>query len=244
MVYWLDTSSLTLVRNSRSDRYDFSSLKYWIGNTFLTVNRSPACQTLSKALLTSKNIDVQYCLSSNGWCMVLMILCVCCTVECWFLNPKVVTWIRLTPSHSISLTSTVILFGHLLRFFQMLFLFRFFSLSLYMYFSSFQFMLHAPHPVFDGSLRLFAVFLWAHNWTIENQMNPAKVLKVFFCYISWNLVPSALRPNWSLQCKIWDFHGDDYEECRFLGYKNPVRTSQDPHYASAVEPNRLTLCKI
>jgi hypothetical protein len=27
MVYWLDTSSLTLVQNSWSDRYDFSSLK-------------------------------------------------------------------------------------------------------------------------------------------------------------------------------------------------------------------------
>jgi hypothetical protein len=70
MVYWLDTSSLTLVRNSWSDRYDFSSLKYWIGNSFLTLSRRPACQTLSKAWLTSKNIDVQYCLSSNAWCIV------------------------------------------------------------------------------------------------------------------------------------------------------------------------------
>jgi hypothetical protein len=34
-------------------------------------------------------------------------------------------------------------------------------------------------------------------------------------------------------CKIWGFHGDDYEECRLLGYKNPVRTSQET-YASTV----------
>jgi hypothetical protein len=27
--------------------------------------------------------------------------------------------------------------------------------------------------------------------------------------------------------KIWDFHGGDYEECRLLGYKNTVRTSQE-----------------
>jgi hypothetical protein len=40
------------------------------------------------------------------------------------------------------------------------------------------------------------------------------------------------------------FHGDDYEECRLLGYKNPVRTSQETHYASATEPSQLILCKI
>jgi hypothetical protein len=28
-------------------------------------------------------------------------------------------------------------------------------------------------------------------------------------------------------CKIFGFHGGDYEECRLLGYKNPVRTSQE-----------------
>jgi hypothetical protein len=40
------------------------------------------------------------------------------------------------------------------------------------------------------------------------------------------------------------FNGGDYEECRLLGYKNPVRTSQETHYVSATEPNRLLLCKI
>jgi hypothetical protein len=45
-------------------------------------------------------------------------------------------------------------------------------------------------------------------------------------------------------CKIWGFHGDDYEECRLLGYENPVRTSQEIHYVSTTEPSQLILCKI
>jgi hypothetical protein len=39
------------------------------------------------------------------------------------------------------------------------------------------------------------------------------------------------------------FHGGDYEECRLLGYKNPVRTSQETHYVSATESSRLMLLK-
>jgi hypothetical protein len=30
-------------------------------------------------------------------------------------------------------------------------------------------------------------------------------------------------------CKISGFHGGDYEECRLLGYKYPVHTSQETH---------------
>jgi hypothetical protein len=44
--------------------------------------------------------------------------------------------------------------------------------------------------------------------------------------------------------KIFGFHGCDYEECRLLGYKNPVRTSQETHYVSATESSQLMLCKI
>jgi hypothetical protein len=44
--------------------------------------------------------------------------------------------------------------------------------------------------------------------------------------------------------KIWGFHGKDYEEWRLLGYKNPVRTSQETHYVSATESSQLKLCKI
>jgi hypothetical protein len=45
-------------------------------------------------------------------------------------------------------------------------------------------------------------------------------------------------------CKIWDFHGGDYEECFLLGYKNPVSTSQETHYFFATESSPLMLCKI
>jgi hypothetical protein len=34
------------------------------------------------------------------------------------------------------------------------------------------------------------------------------------------------------------------EECRLLGYKNPVRTSQETHYVSATETSQLILCKM
>jgi hypothetical protein len=53
--------------------------------------------------------------------------------------------------------------------------------------------------------------------------------------LSW----SGMEP-----CKIWGLHGGNYEECRLLGYKNPVRTSQETHYVSATEPSQLMLCKI
>jgi hypothetical protein len=43
---------------------------------------------------------------------------------------------------------------------------------------------------------------------------------------------------------IRGFHGGNYEECRLLGYKNPVHTSQETHYVSAIEPSRLMLSKI
>jgi hypothetical protein len=45
-------------------------------------------------------------------------------------------------------------------------------------------------------------------------------------------------------CKIWGFHGGDYEECRLLGYKNPFLTSQETHYVSATELSRFMLSKI
>jgi hypothetical protein len=44
--------------------------------------------------------------------------------------------------------------------------------------------------------------------------------------------------------EIWSFHGADYEECRLLAYKNPVRTSQETHYISATEDSQLMLFEI
>jgi YD repeat-containing protein len=45
-------------------------------------------------------------------------------------------------------------------------------------------------------------------------------------------------------CKISGFYCGDYEECRLLGYKNPVHTSHETRYDSATELSRLMLCKI
>jgi hypothetical protein len=39
-------------------------------------------------------------------------------------------------------------------------------------------------------------------------------------------------------------HGGHYEECRLLGYKSLVRTSEVTHYVSATEPSQFMLCKI
>jgi hypothetical protein len=44
--------------------------------------------------------------------------------------------------------------------------------------------------------------------------------------------------------KIRSFHGGDSEEWRLLGYKIPVRTSQETGYVSATEHSQLMLCKI
>jgi hypothetical protein len=45
-------------------------------------------------------------------------------------------------------------------------------------------------------------------------------------------------------CKFWVFQGGGYVECHLLGYRSPVRTSQETHYVSATESSRLMLCKI
>jgi hypothetical protein len=57
-------------------------------------------------------------------------------------------------------------------------------------------------------------------------------------------IVSATDSSQLILCKIWGFHGDDYEECCLLGYKNPVHTSQETHYVFATEPSRLMLYKV
>jgi hypothetical protein len=47
---------------------------------------------------------------------------------------------------------------------------------------------------------------------------------------------SATESSQLMLCKIWGFHGSNYEECRFLGYKNPVRTSQETRFRYRVQP--------
>jgi hypothetical protein len=65
-------------------------------------------------------------------------------------------------------------------------------------------------------------------------------------WVSSNAKIMGMWPSRFFFVKIWGFHGGDYEyeECCLLGYKNPVRTSQETHYVSATESNRLILCRI
>jgi hypothetical protein len=65
------------------------------------------------------------------------------------------------------------------------------------------------------------------------------------------LVPFSLRYGISGSSHICGYEYYDfmlrysmYEESRLLGYKIPVRTSQETHYVSATELSRLMLCKI
>jgi hypothetical protein len=60
-----------------------------------------------------------------------------------------------------------------------------------------------------------------------------------FQHSTVNILASLAQVT-SLQ--IWTFFS--YEEYRLLGYKNPVRTSQETHYICATEPSQLMLCKI
>jgi hypothetical protein len=53
-------------------------------------------------------------------------------------------------------------------------------------------------------------------WDIKTQFVPHRR------YINSPLESSRLK-----LCKICGFHGGDYEECRLLGYKDSVRTSQE-----------------
>jgi hypothetical protein len=72
-----------------------------------------------------------------------------------------------------------------------------------------------------------------------------KLLK-YLATMPCNIIQNKLRSGIVCyrQCKIWGFHGGDCEECRLLGYKTPVRTSQETHNVSATELSRLMLCKI
>jgi hypothetical protein len=88
--------------------------------------------------------------------------------------------------------------------------------------------------------RLMLCKIWGFHGAMRNA----------FCDIKTQFVPHrkhyvfATEPSRLMLCENWGFHDDDYEECRLLGYKTPVRTSQETHYISATEPSRLMLCKI
>jgi hypothetical protein len=52
---------------------------------------------------------------------------------------------------------------------------------------------------------------------------------------------------WGSEVSTGDYEVEwsaDYEKCRVLGYKSPVRTSQETNYVSATETSRLVLFNI
>jgi hypothetical protein len=87
-------------------------------------------------------------------------------------------------------------------------------------------MLQAGWSLVRVSKRALNSFKW------PNPLNPHHCSRVYSAY------------NRNKYQEICGFHGSDYEECHLLGYKNPVRTSQETHYVSATEPSQLILCKI
>jgi hypothetical protein len=60
----------------------------------------------------------------------------------------------------------------------------------------------------------------------------------------WINKPCSLTHYRLFRCKIWCFHGVDYEVWRLRGYKTPVRTSQKTHFISVTESSQLMLFKI
>jgi hypothetical protein len=59
-------------------------------------------------------------------------------------------------------------------------------------------------------------------WDIKTQFVPHRN----------HITSPATESSQLMLYKILSFHGGDYEECRFLGYKIPVRASQEPYYVS------------
>jgi hypothetical protein len=78
-----------------------------------------------------------------------------------------------------------------------------------------------------------------------NRTNPVQNHVTFFILslsLSYFTDPFLFRyPGTS---KICGFHDGNHEECHPLGYKIPVRTSQETHYLCATETNELMLCKV
>jgi hypothetical protein len=58
----------------------------------------------------------------------------------------------------------------------------------------------------------------------------------------WNVPSFTFLPNHNYV--ISDVFTAMTEEFRLLGYKTPVRTSQETHYLSAKEHSQLILCKV
>jgi hypothetical protein len=82
-----ETSPFTLLQNRRLLIYAFNNGKNF-GRCFLILYKSPGCQTLSKAWLTSENTDVQYSLLFMALRMEWIIWWHCWIVEWGRQNPN------------------------------------------------------------------------------------------------------------------------------------------------------------
>jgi hypothetical protein len=110
-------------------------------------------------------------------------------------------------------------------------------------------------PHLPGRWRQKCALERGNSWTPEAEVKHLTRLHYRGARRGWrNLAVKKFRVrtrqqiffHWSpgTQCRILGSNGGDYEEWRLLGYKNPVRTSQETHYVSTTEPSKLMLCKI
>jgi hypothetical protein len=83
-------------------------------------------------------------------------------------------------------------------------------------------------------------FCW---WTTCRLADNARSYAVITEYVS-NVLTSTWWYSSHRRRKLWGSHSGHYEECRLLGYKVPVCTSQETYYVSATESSRLMLSKI
>jgi hypothetical protein len=87
----------------------------------------------------------------------------------------------------------------------------------------------------DASVEVLPAGLWA-AWSAGVLECPVSQLK----YV--RVTPNAHCPKGTTEIPFYNFQY--HEECRLLGYKTPVRTSQETHYVSTTEFSKLMLCKI
>jgi hypothetical protein len=102
---------------------------------------------------------------------------------------------------------------------------------------------HRRKFAFEQYLRFFFSFLADLLLANFKTVNNVGLILVAYTLPHCPLSRSICSLVKSIVSMIWGFYGGDYVECCLLGYKNPVRTSQDTHYISATEPSQLILYK-
>jgi hypothetical protein len=99
----------------------------------------------------------------------------------------------------------------------------------------------------DVSATEHSLLMLCKNWGFH-----AMTMKnVVFWDIEPQFIPhrkhiTSLLQSWASSCyvRFEVFTAVTMKEWRLVGYKNPVRTSQETHYVSATQLSRLMLCKI